>query len=120
MTIEDELKKFILSKYDSIRNFAIKIDMPYSTIDSIFKRGVEKASIANIIRICAELSISVDALAAGRIEYTSSSMTTREENLLLHYFRAVNPEGQTYILSTARMVAGNPAMQKDASSGRAI
>jgi predicted transcriptional regulator len=69
VSVELELKDLILSKYKSLREFAIKIDMPYSTIDTILKRGVDKANINNIIRICKELEIDTEALGEGRIEF---------------------------------------------------
>ena len=67
-TSEDKLKDYILSKYKSIREFTVDIDMHYSTIDSIFKRGIRKASVDNIIKICDFLNISADTLVAGEIE----------------------------------------------------
>lgn len=73
---EDKLKDFILSQYKSIREFTVAIEMPYSTIDSIFKRGVRKASVDNIIKICEFLNISTDALINGEIEYKSSEPST--------------------------------------------
>lgn len=73
---EDKLKDYILTKYKSIREFSLSIDMPYSTIDSIFKRGVRKASVDNIIKICDFLNISTDSLIAGRIESKSSEPQT--------------------------------------------
>ena len=69
MSIELELKDLILSKYKSLREFSIKIDMPYSTIDTILKRGVDKANINNVIRICKELNIDVEALDEGKIKF---------------------------------------------------
>ena len=39
--VEDNLKKYILEKYGSLKNFAEKINMPYTTLDSIFKRGIK-------------------------------------------------------------------------------
>lgn len=39
--------------------------MPYQTMDSILKRGVDKASVSNIIKICKALDISADELANG-------------------------------------------------------
>lgn len=69
MSVELDLKDLILSKYKSLREFSIKIDMPYSTIDTILKRGVDKANINNIIRICKELNIDTEALGEGRIEF---------------------------------------------------
>lgn len=74
---EDKLKDYILTKYKSIREFTVAVDMPYSTIDSIFKRGIRKASIDNIIKICDFLNISVDALIEGIVEPKSSQPHTR-------------------------------------------
>ena len=70
MTIENRLKDLILDQYSSIREFTIKIDMAYSTLDSIFKRGIQNATLSNILKICDALHISADALANGEIEYT--------------------------------------------------
>lgn len=70
MTIEKKLKDLILDQYSSIREFTIKIDMAYSTLDSIFKRGIQNATLSNILKICDALHISADALANGEIEYT--------------------------------------------------
>lgn len=67
MTIEEKLKDLILSRYKSIREFCIKIDMPYSTMDSMFRRGIGNSSVSNVITVCKELRISADELAEGRI-----------------------------------------------------
>lgn len=75
-TSEDRLKEYILTKYKSVREFTGAIDMPYSTVDSIFKRGIRNASVENIIKICEFLGISTDALIKGYIERKSSEPTT--------------------------------------------
>lgn len=67
MTIEDQLKNLILSRYRSIREFTIAIDIPYTTMDSIFRRGVGNSSVTNVIKICKALGISADELAEGKI-----------------------------------------------------
>jgi hypothetical protein len=67
MTIEDKLHDLILSRYHSVREFTIAIDMPYTTMHSIFKRGIGNSSVTNIIKICKALGISADALADGEI-----------------------------------------------------
>lgn len=72
MNINEDLKNLILDRYSSIREFSIVADMPYSTLDSIFKRGINNASISNIIKICNVLGISADALASGSIAKKSS------------------------------------------------
>ena len=67
MTIEEKLKELILIRYDSVREFGKIVEIPNSTLISIFKRGVSNASVGNIIKICKELKISADELAEGRI-----------------------------------------------------
>lgn len=86
MKIEDKLKELILSRYKSLREFSQVIDMPYSTLDTILKRGIDKASIGNIIKICQELHISADELANNRIvpsfETTPDPRDNDIENLI--------------------------------------
>lgn len=84
MTIEDKLKNLILSRYKSVREFVIAIDMPYTTIDSMFKRGIGTSSVSNVIKICKALSISADALANGEIEpsYNRSKNTIEIKDVI--------------------------------------
>ena len=67
MTAEERLKEFILKRYHSVREFTIENDIPYTTMFSIFKRGIENSSVTNVIKICKALGISADALADGEI-----------------------------------------------------
>lgn len=70
--IEDELKKIIIDRYGSIQEFAKEIGIAKTTIHGILNRGVNNASVLNIIKICQELQISTDGLAEGKIIYTKS------------------------------------------------
>lgn len=67
MTIEEQLKEYILARYKSIREFSLVVNMSNSTLDSILRRGIGNSSVSNIIKICKVLRISVDELANGRI-----------------------------------------------------
>ena len=67
MTTEEKLKDLILKRYHSVREFTIQHDIPYTTVYSIFKRGIDNSSVANVIKICKALNISADALADGEI-----------------------------------------------------
>ena len=69
MTHEEILKNYILKRYHSLREFAKVADIPYTTLVTILKRGINNSSVGNIIRICKTLNISADALANGIIEY---------------------------------------------------
>lgn len=71
---EERLKELILRRYHSIREFTLAIDMPYTTMDSIFRRGIGNSSVSNIIKICKALGISADALADGEIVQVKKSI----------------------------------------------
>ena len=67
--VENELKELILDRYGNLSEFCKKIDLPWTTLDSILKRGVDKANIRNILKITSELGIDVERLANGEIVY---------------------------------------------------
>ena len=71
MTTEDKLKQLILSKYKSVREFTQLYDIPYSTMATIFKKGIKQTSITTMIKVCQALGISTDELIAGRITYVN-------------------------------------------------
>ena len=83
MTIEEKLKDFIISKYGNLSNFSKEIDMANSTLSTILKKGVRKASITNILKICEALEISADGLA--------------EEKIVPYTFNQKNPSKSTDI-----------------------
>lgn len=69
MAIEEQLKDVILSQYKSCREFCLVHKIPTSTLASIFKRGINRASVDVIINICSALNIDVNALCDGKIKY---------------------------------------------------
>ena len=88
MTIEELLKECILSKYKSIREFCMQLNVAYSTVDNIFKRGIMGSSVSLIIRICDRLNIDVDELINGKIVEKKPelhSLTLQERVLILAY-----------------------------------
>ena len=62
---EQELRELIELKYGSVRQMALKIDMPASTINSILNRGILKSNVDNIFKICSALGIRPETLADG-------------------------------------------------------
>lgn len=77
--LENKIKNLIVSRYGSLSSFCEKINLPYSTVDSILKRGIAKANVLNVIKICDELGISIDSLKQGIIKPTESEQVTRKE-----------------------------------------
>lgn len=71
--IEKKIKEIIIKKYGSMKNFSDKIDMPYTTMDSIFKRGFKKSGAKNLVKITSALEIDVVDLLNGHIEPLKSN-----------------------------------------------
>ena len=64
---EIRLKELITSKYGSMKRFCEIIDMPWTTLDSILKRGIANSNITNVMKITSELQIDTESLASGII-----------------------------------------------------
>ncbi len=94
--IEESLKELILNKYKSLREFTLKIEMPYSTLDTILKRGVDKANILNILKICDELNISADKLANGYLVSKTININELDSKtmILVNNFNKLNDLGK--------------------------
>lgn len=61
--LEEKIKNLIIEKYGSVRNFAIKINIPYTTVDAILKRGINNSNVKNVMKMCKGLNISADKLS---------------------------------------------------------
>ena len=79
MTREEYLKQLIIEDAGTLKDFAKKINMPYTTLYSI-SRNVGGASIDNILKICKVLGISADDLAEMEgVEDTPKGYYTNNE-----------------------------------------
>ncbi|MCX0353343.1 hypothetical protein LI064_02250 [Clostridium perfringens] len=115
-TIENKLKELILTRNKSLREFTLKIGMPYSTFDTILKRGVDKANIINILKICNELNISADKLANGIIEFNTIEKNinlSKEETTLLENYNKLNNLGKDKVITYTKDLIEMPKYQKD-------
>lgn len=111
--IETKLKEMIIEKYGSLARFASEIDMSWTTLDSILKRGILKANIINVLKITNKLGIDTEELGKGsivrnvdymykkdsespeiiieaKLKYDASTQTDR----LLKYFYLLNQIGR--------------------------
>ena len=64
--LEEQLKSLIIEKFGSVRQFALKMDIPYTTVDSILKRGIDNSNVGNVLKMCKTLDISIDNLLDNR------------------------------------------------------
>lgn len=100
--LEKDLRDLICSKYKSIRAFADAADLPYTTVDSILKRGIDKATVKNVIKLCQTLNIDTDALADGRIMPRKALLNiaiTSNEKVFLSKIRSLDDQKKAVVLS---------------------
>lgn len=58
MTKAEILKKEILNKYRSVRQFALEMNIPYSTLVTALERGIDGMAYGTVIRICDKLNLN--------------------------------------------------------------
>ena len=111
MTTEQKLKNLILSHYKSVREFTMKYEIPYSTVASIFTRGINKASITTVITVCQALGISADELVKGNIVFVDTEPRSTEVMDLVIRFKdqlisgTLTFNGQPYDQASAKRLA---------------
>lgn len=81
-TLSQILEHEIRSKYQNIKRFSEKSGIPYMTITSVIKRGVENTTVGTLSKICDALGISISDLYKKQALFTiGHKLTTlsREE-----------------------------------------
>lgn len=73
MTIEEQFKSLILEKFKSVRAFTRAIEVPYSTIDSMLKKGVSGTGIGTMIKVCNALNVDIESIEAGVLAQKKTS-----------------------------------------------
>ncbi len=90
------LKKEILSQYKSIRQFALEMEIPYSTLVTALDRGIEGMAYGTVIRICDKLHLN--PVTFKPLEDTTVSEQLLENEVMAYYVR-LNQDGKDLILS---------------------
>lgn len=76
MEREEIIRNLIKEKGMSIKSFAELIDIPYTTLHSMLERGIGKASVDNVIKVCRALGITVDELESLSERSSSATINT--------------------------------------------
>lgn len=96
MTKAEILKKEILTQYRSVRQFAIEMGIPYSTLVTALERGIEGMAYGTVIRMCDKLSLNpVDFTSLERDAALSSQLL---ENRVMQYYVKLNQLGRDRVL----------------------
>ena len=97
--LEKQVKDIIIAKYGSLKRFCEEVDMPWSTLDSILKRGFANSNIGNVLKVARELDIEVEPLAFGVLQKRVPTpadplqLSEQEEHLVIS-FRGLNEDGR--------------------------
>ena len=96
MTKAEILKRVILSQYKSVRQFAVEMDIPYSTLVTALERGIEGMAYSTVIRICEALSLNpIDFAPLDEGEGLSAQITTKR---VMERYERFNRVGRKKIL----------------------
>ena len=79
--LESNLKALIINEYGSIKKFCETINMPWTTLDSILKRGIANSNILNVLKITRELKLDTEKLVDGEIVHTNDAPITMAAHL---------------------------------------
>lgn len=81
-TTETKIREMIIERYGSLKKFCEFIQMPWTTLDSILKRGFANSNITNVMKITKELGIDTEQLALGEIV---DSKKQQEQTMAAHF-----------------------------------
>lgn len=96
MTKAEILKQEILRQYKSVRQFALDMEIPYSTLVTALDRGIEGMAYGTVIRMCDKLSLNpVDFTSLEKGEILGERIL---ENRVMQYYVQLNKKGRKKIL----------------------
>lgn len=96
MTKAEILKAEILKQYKSVRQFALEMEIPYSTLVTALDRGIEGMAYGTVIRMCDKLSLNpVDFTPLNQKSLLGGKIM---ENRVMQYYVKLNKVGRKKIL----------------------
>ena len=96
MTKSEILKQEILKQYRSVRQFAMEMEIPYSTLVTALERGIEGMAYGTVIRMCDKLSLN--PVDFSELEEDASLGAQLLENRVMQYYMKLNQDGRDKIL----------------------
>ena len=96
MTKAEILKKEILRQYRSVRQFAMDMNIPYSTLVTALERGIEGMAYGTVIRMCDKLSLN--PVDFSSLERDASLGAQLLETRVMQYYVKLNQTGRDKVL----------------------
>ena len=100
MTKAEILKKEILRQYRSVRQFAMEMNIPYSTLVTALERGIEGMAYGTVIKMCDKLSLN--PVDFSSLERDASLGAQLLENRVMQNYVKLNQTGRDKILELER------------------
>ena len=92
MTKAEILKKEILRQYRSVRQFAMEMGIPYSTLVTAIECGIEVMAYVTVIKMCDKLILN--PVYFSSLERDASLGAQLLENRVMQYYLKVNRNGR--------------------------
>lgn len=96
MTKAEILKREILAQYRSVRQFAIEMEIPYSTLVTALERGIEGMAYGTVIKMCDKLSLN--PVDFSSLERDASLGAQLLENRVMQNYMKLNQFGRDKVL----------------------
>lgn len=114
MNVTAQLKELILSRYKSLRAFAEDAGIAYTTIDTVLKKGVLKAGIGTVLKVCKSLGISADKLGEGEIVSSKQLDLSPDEVEMVERYRELDEQSRRVIRNLVHVEYEETLAERDA------
>lgn len=105
MTREEILKREILGKYKSLRQFATEINIAPSTLTTILNNGIGGTSIDTMLLICEKLNLDINMFRED--DFENDFYTPKEKNVI-NMYRKLNDSGKEKTEDYINDLVSNP------------
>lgn len=117
LTIEEQLKSIIKTRYKSVRAFTNQIGIPYTTLDSVFKRGISNSGIGTMLKIFESLDLDVESIPTGTLIKKSpapAEADTGDKRLdgIIENYHQLNEEGKDALADQSEIMIHMPKYKK--------
>lgn len=99
MDKSEKLRKIILTKYKSLKEFANEVNIPSTTLISALDRGIGGMGIDRVIKICDTLKIDIKTFEPIKETYNPYKLElNKEEYEFILLLRTLNVKGINKVL----------------------
>ncbi|MGL5479411.1 MAG: helix-turn-helix domain-containing protein [Clostridium sp.] len=107
-----KLKKLILDKYSSIREFSRVVDIPSTTLTSALEKDIGGMAVDRVIKICDCLNIDMKTFDPIIVNKKNSYILTEEEEIYINNLRKLNYIGRNKAIEYSEDLLNIPKYTK--------